>query len=54
MLDPAPPTPLTDSEFRATAGAVLSGIEASIDRWLQDDVIDIDAIRTGGDRKSVV
>jgi CyaY protein len=48
MLDPAPPTPLTDSEFRATAGAVLSGIEASIDRWLQDDVIDIDASRTGG------
>ena len=48
MPDSASLTPLTDSEFRAQAGAVLSGIEASVDRWLQDDVIDIDASRTGG------
>ena len=42
------PTPLTDSAYHAAAGAVLVGIEAQIDRWLQDDVIDIDAQRTGG------
>lgn len=41
-------TPLTDSEFRAQAGAVLANIEGTVDRWLQQDVIDIDASRTGG------
>lgn len=42
------PTPLTDAQFHALAGAVLSSIEATVDRWLQDDVVDIDAHRTGG------
>ena len=42
------PAQLTDSEFRAVAGEVLAGIEARVDRWLQDDVIDIDASRSGG------
>lgn len=42
------PTPLTDAEFHRVAGAVLSSIEATIDQWLQNDVIDIDAQRTGG------
>jgi CyaY protein len=41
-------TPLSDSEYHALAGAVLAGIEATVDRWLQDDVMDIDASRTGG------
>lgn len=41
-------TPLTDLEYRARTDAVLSAIEAQIDRWLQDDVIDIDIQRTGG------
>ena len=48
MPEAAPHTPLSDAEFRKAAGAVLSGIEATVDRWLQDDVIDIDANRTGG------
>jgi len=39
---------LTDSEFHARAGAVLSAIEATLDRWLQDDEIDIDSQRSGG------
>lgn len=39
---------LSDSEFHSLSDAVLSGIEATIDRWLQDDVIDIDLHRTGG------
>jgi len=42
-----PPT-LTDSEFHARAHAVLATIEATLDRWLQDDVVDIDSHRTGG------
>jgi CyaY protein len=40
--------PLTDSEYHRIAQAVLADIEVQIDRWLQDDVIDIDAHRTGG------
>ena len=39
---------LTDSEYHRITSAVLASIEATIDRWLQDDVIDIDAQRTGG------
>lgn len=39
---------LSDSEFHQRAHGVLAGIEATIDRWLQDDVIDIDLHRTGG------
>ena len=39
---------LTDSEFHARSHAVLAAIEATLDRWLQDDVIDIDSHRTGG------
>ncbi len=41
-------TPLPDADYHRLANAVLSAIEAQIDRWLQDDVIDIDASRTGG------
>ena len=42
------PTPLTASEYRAKTDEVLSAVEACIDSWLQDDVIDIDSQRTGG------
>ena len=42
------PTPLSDSDYRAVTSQVLAGIEATIDRWLQDDVVDIDTQRTGG------
>lgn len=42
------PRSLTDSEFHALAAAVLARIEETVDRWLQDDVIDIDSSRTGG------
>jgi CyaY protein len=42
------PTPLTDVQFHALTGAVLSSIESTVDGWLQDDVVDIDAHRTGG------
>lgn len=49
---PAPPAPvspsLTDAEYQRLTSAVLAGIEATVDRLLQDDVIDIDSQRTGG------
>jgi CyaY protein len=41
-------TPLSDSEYHRLTSAVLASIEATADRWLQDDVIDIDSHRTGG------
>lgn len=39
---------MTDSEYRARTAAILGGIEATIDAWLQQGVIDIDTHRTGG------
>ena len=51
--DALTPTPLadaalTDADYHALTAAVLAGIEADVDRWLQDDIVDIDAARTGG------
>jgi CyaY protein len=47
-----PPTPaataLSDSDYERLTSAVLLTIEATVDRWLQDDRIDIDPQRTGG------
>ena len=48
MTTDTTPTPLTEIEFHVRAGAVLAGIEASVDTWLQEDVVDIDSQRTGG------
>jgi CyaY protein len=47
---PATPTatPLTDAQFHQLAHAVLAAVESTVDRWLDDDVIDIDSQRTGG------
>ena len=42
------PDALTDSDYHALAGAMLAHVEATVDRWLQDDVVDIDTHRTGG------
>jgi CyaY protein len=39
---------LSDAEYQRLSHAVLAGIEATVDRWLQDDLIDIDPQRTGG------
>jgi CyaY protein len=45
----APPaTPLSDAEFHRLSNAVLVSVETTVDRWLDDDVIDIDSQRTGG------
>ena len=49
MTSPTPAaTALTDSEFHRLAHAVLAQVEATVDHWLEDDVIDIDSQRTGG------
>jgi CyaY protein len=42
------PSLLSDAEYRDNTAALLARIEATCDRWLQDDRIDIDAQRTGG------
>ena len=39
---------LSDSEFHRLAHAVLAQVEATVDRWLDEDVVDIDSQRTGG------
>jgi CyaY protein len=41
-------TPLTDSDYHHITAALLSRLEATVDEWLQHDVVDIDAHRTGG------
>ena len=41
-------TPLSDADYQARTRAVLDGIEAKVDRWLDEDVIDIDSHRSGG------
>jgi len=46
--EPSESAVLSDSEFHARANGVLSAIEATLDRWLQEDEIDIDSQRTGG------
>jgi CyaY protein len=49
-VTPAVPTApaLTDAEFHRLAHAVLAEVEATVDRWLDADVVDIDSHRTGG------
>jgi CyaY protein len=39
---------LSDADYRRETSSLLARIEAATDRWLQDDVIDIDTQRTGG------
>jgi CyaY protein len=39
---------LSDADYHRETAALLARIEAAADRWLQDDVVDIDTQRTGG------
>jgi CyaY protein len=39
---------LTDADYHRLAWQVLARVESTLDAWLQDDVVDIDAQRTGG------
>jgi CyaY protein len=45
---PASPDRLSDAQYDERARSVLAAVEAAADRFLQDDVVDIDASRTGG------
>lgn len=38
----------TDAEYHRLASAALAAIEGQVDRWLDEDLIDIDSHRTGG------
>jgi CyaY protein len=42
------PSALSDVDYQRETSALLAHIETTVDRWLQDDVIDIDSHRTGG------
>jgi CyaY protein len=39
---------LSAGEYHTLTSAVLASVEANLDAWLEDDLIDIDAQRTGG------
>ncbi|MES3012107.1 MAG: iron donor protein CyaY [Pseudomonadota bacterium] len=39
---------MSDAEYVTRTNAVLASVEASVDAWLEADVVDIDAHRTGG------
>lgn len=43
-----PASGLTDAEFHARSHAVLDHLEALLDRWLEEDLVDIDGHRSGG------
>lgn len=47
-MSTAPALTLTDAEYQRETSALLARIEAAADRWLQDDVVDVDTHRTGG------
>jgi CyaY protein len=40
--------PMSDAEYHRLTADLLASIEATADRLLQDDVVDIDTQRTGG------
>ncbi len=42
------PSGLTDAQYNAAIQAALGRIESTVDKWLEEDVIDIDTARSGG------
>ena len=48
MSDPLAATPLSELEYRRITHAILSAVEATVDRWLESGLIDIDTRRSGG------
>lgn len=39
---------LTDAQYDQAIRETLARIESTVDRWLEDDVVDMDAARSGG------
>lgn len=48
MSTVATPSGLSDAQYDAAIREALARIEQTVDKWLEDDVVDIDAARTGG------
>jgi len=48
MGDHSTPARVGDAGYDARTAALFANVEATLDRWLQDDVIDVDTHRTGG------
>ena len=48
MTSKPSPQPLSNSDYVSKTSAVFARIESTIDRWLENDVIDVDTQRTGG------
>ncbi|MFN4264797.1 MAG: iron donor protein CyaY [Aquabacterium sp.] len=48
MSDAATSSGLTDVQYDQIIRETLSRIETTVDRWLDEDVADIDTARTGG------
>lgn len=48
MTTPDTASALTDAQYEQAIRTTLSRIEATVDRWLEEDVVDIDGARTGG------
>lgn len=48
MYSDAPNVRLDEAEYGRLTMAVMAGVEATLDAWLQSDVIDIDSARNGG------
>jgi CyaY protein len=48
MNAPSEPSSLSDSDYLRLAHEAFARVEAAIDGWLQQDVVDIDINRVGG------
>lgn len=42
------PSGLSEAQYEAAIQSTLARIESTVDRWLEDDVVDIDTARSGG------
>jgi CyaY protein len=47
MSSPAGPYGLTEAQYDEAISGALRRIETQVDQWLEDDVVDIDAARSG-------
>ncbi|RZI82111.1 MAG: iron donor protein CyaY [Rubrivivax sp.] len=48
MSSATPPSGPTDAQYHDAIQAVLTRIETTVDRWLENDTADIDTARSGG------
>lgn len=48
MTEAPAATPLADLDYRRMTDSLFARIEAVVDGWLHDDVVDIDTRRSGG------